>query len=143
MNPPPLASSSVSVSPRRCVACSICTAAGLLASSRISRALCSPSPRKESRTFMLLAVGPLTTATNQVLLLRRASAATSPISEGGSTIVSSQTAGMRLIIAAHGLARMFFGCAPQVGRGAVNTAALATWCARVVSPRREPKCTGV
>jgi len=27
--------------------------------------------------------------------------------------------------------------------GAVNTAAVATWCAQVVSPRRAPKCTGV
>ena len=58
------------------------------------------------------AAGPFNIARNHKLPRRRAKAASSPISDMGSTIVSSHTAGMLLIISTAELFRRFVGCAP-------------------------------
>ena len=84
------------------VACSNLNAAGSSSRSRTISVRYSPAPRNEGGRRSVLASGPLRTARNQRSPERRANAASSPISEGGSTIVSSQTLGMLLIISAAG-----------------------------------------
>src|SRR5664279_5998179 len=91
---------------------------------------------------MFRAVDPLVTAKNQVLPLRRAKAATSRSSETGRTTVSSQTLGIFFSTSTEGFASILTGCAEYTSRGDWRMTALATWCAHVVSARREPKCTG-
>jgi hypothetical protein len=98
MKPPPLLSSMVRDSNRlptlptlgttaMCLANSIRTDAGSSLSSRIISAISSSWRRNESGTWIVLADGPLRMARNHVSPLRRANAASSPISDTGRTIV--------------------------------------------------------